>query len=313
MRGLAVALGLALATASQPALAQASPDYRSADPRALIAAMKTAPRGERGAIADALVARRSQVLPVLWEAARFGDAQDKVIACSLIADMRDRDGVDAVVDASADPDVRVRRRAVTALRLLADRRAAVRLRELVRSESDLGVLKTSLVALARLGLPRDQRIVEPFLTHPDEGVRVVAAGSLAMLGDERGLDLVLHATTAADPAVQKSATYALGFFAGAAAGARLQAILADPDGAWKGYALVALAERKLATQSVGEQVATLDGLAGGRSRVLAEWSVERLTDIGGPDAAAALRKLRSKETPVGALAERRLRLLEVQP
>ena len=86
--------------------------------------MKTAPRRERGAIADALVARRSRCCRCCGIGGRFGDAPDKVIACSLIAEMRDRDGVDAVVDASADADVRVRRRAVTALRMLADRRAA---------------------------------------------------------------------------------------------------------------------------------------------------------------------------------------------
>jgi HEAT repeat protein len=305
---------ITLAAAAAPAVGQTRPDYRSADPRALIQALKTAPREERSAVAAAMVARRAEVLPALRMAARSGDAAEKILACSMIADMRDRDGVEAVVAATSDPEVKVRRRAATALRILADRRAAARLRELVRSETDLGVLKTSLAALGRLGLQRDVDLIVGFLAHSDAGVRVVAAAALAMLGDQRGLDLVIAATdSAADPGVQKSATYALGFFASAAAGDRLQAIVDDPRGAWKSYALIAQAERQLAAQSRSARIASLDALAHGRSRTLSEWAVERLTDIGGADAAAVLRKVGDRPTPVGAMAQRRLRLLEAQP
>jgi HEAT repeat protein len=257
-------LGL-LATAL-PALGQARTDYRNADPRQLVQAWKHAPRGERGAIAAALIARRAEALPVLRDAARTGDRADKIFSCSMIAEMRDREGVDAVLAATADSDVKVRRRAATALRILAVGRSAPRLRELVRSESDLGVLKTALAALGRLGLSNDGGLIAPFLDHADDGVRIVAAGSLAMLGDERGLDLVIQGTYAVDPSVQKSATYALGLFRAAAAAERAQAILDDPNGAWKGYALIARAMRRLAIESTAEQVATLEGLALGRSR-----------------------------------------------
>lgn len=314
-RGLSAIVALlgTLATASLPALGQSPPDYRTANPRALVQAWKTAPREEKNAIAAAMIARRAQVLPTLWDAIRFGDRQEKLFACGMIAELRDRDGVDALLAATADPDVKVRRRAATALRILADPRAAPRLRELARFEGDLGVLKTTLAALGRLGQRRDVRLIEPFLAHGDLGVRVVAAGALAMLDEERGLDLVVQATYSADPSAQKSATYALGLFAAAAAGQRLQAILDDPQGAWKSYALIALAERRLATQSTAEQVATLDALARGRSRTLAEWAVDRLTDIGNADAVAVLRRVLEKQTPVGPLAERRLRLLEARP
>ncbi|MEO8605495.1 MAG: HEAT repeat domain-containing protein [bacterium] len=299
--------------ASAPAFGQVRAEYRTANPRALVQAWKTVPREERDELAAAIVVRRAEMLPALWDAARFGDTPDKLFACGMIAEMRDHDGVDAVVAASADPDVRVRRRAATALRILADPGAAPRLRELVRTEPDLGVLKTALAGLGRLGQKRDVHLIAPFIGHSDEGVRVVAAGSLAMLGDERALALVLQATTSADPGVQKSATYALGFFQAAAAGDRLQAILADPQGAWKSYALIAQAERALAGKSAAAQVAALDGLANGRSRTLAEWSVDRLTDIGSPDAADVLRKVRNRQTPVAQLAARRLLLIGAQP
>ncbi len=312
--GVAVTLiGLA-AVAAQPVLAQPRLDYRTADPRALLQAWKTVAPEERSALAKAMVARRAQVLPYLWDAVRFGDQRDKMFACAMIADVRDHDGVDALLVATADPDVKVRRRAATALRILADPRSAARLRELIKSDPDTGVLKTSLAALGKLGQRSDRRIVEPFLGHADPGVRVVAAGALAMLGDERGLDIVLAATTSSDlPEVQKSATYALGFFRAAAAGDRLQAILDNPYGAWKGYALVAVAERKLATQTAAERVATLEPLVVGRSRTLAEWAVDQLTDIGSPAAVTALRKAQTRSTPVSKLAERRLILLGAQP
>jgi HEAT repeat protein len=302
-----------LACASQAAHAQTPPDYRTASPRALVQAWKTANRHDRAELAVAMVERRSEMLPTLWDAARFGDAQDKVFACGMIAEMRDHDGVDAVVAATDDGDVRVRRRAATTLRILADRRAAPRLRELVRREADLGVVKTALAALGRLGLARDIAVIAPFTGHADEGVRVVAAGSLAMLGDERALALVLQATNSTDPGVQKSATYALGFFQAAAASDRLQAILADPQGAWKGYAQVALAERALAGKSASAQVALLDTLANGRSRTLASWSVDRLTDLNTPAAADVLRRVETRQTPVAQVAARRLALIGAQP
>jgi HEAT repeat protein len=221
--------------------------------------------------------------------------------------------VDTLVAASTDSDVKVRRRAATALRILADPRSARRLRDLLRSETDLGVRKTALAALGRIGQKRDVQLIEPFLNHGDEGARVVAAAALAMLGDERGLALTIEATYLDDPSVQKSATYALGFFSDPLAGERLRAILDDPNGAWKSYALIAQAERVLRRQSVAQQVSTLDGLASGRSRKLAEWAVDRLTDIGNADAATVLRKVRNRPTPVGAMAERRLSVIGAQP
>lgn len=299
--------------AGSAALGQTRPDYRSADPQQLIRAWKVTPREDRAALAQALIDRRAEVLPSLRATVRSGDTSEKLFACSMIAEMRDHDGIDALVAATNDTDVKVRRRAATVLRVLADRRSAARLRELVSSETDLGVLSTALAALGGIGQHRDVPLIEPFLTHPDYGVRVVAAAALAMMDDEQGLALVIEATYADDPSVQKSATYALGFFSDPLAGERLQAILDDPQGAWKSYALIARAERLLKTQSTAEQVSTLDGLANGRSRKLAEWAVDRLTDIGNADAAAVLRKVRKRSTPVGAKAERRLEVIGAKP
>lgn len=312
MRGAAALGAAALAwIIAAPLLAQTS-DYRSADPRALVRAWAQAGPRDREPIAEALIERRAEAKPALWDAARFGSTPEKVFACGMLAELRDRDGVDAVVDASGDADVHVRRRAATALRILADRRAAPRLRTLT-ADPDLGVVKTSLAALGKLGEARDVRTIAPFLGHADPGVRVVAAGALAMLGDERGLALVLQATGDADPGVQKNATYALGFFAAAAAAAKLDAIIADPQASWRAYALLGKAERALVGQPAAQQLALLDQFAQMRSRTVAEWAVDKLTDLGGSGAAAVLRRVSNRPTPVGGLAARRLHLLEPQP
>lgn len=313
LRRAAWASLIAALVAASPALAQPGLNYRTADPRNLVRVWTQLPDEQRAAVADAIAERRAEALPALWEAARFGSAPEKVFACGMIAELRDRDGVDVLVDASADGDVRVRRRAATALRILGDRRAASRLRVIARTESDLGVLKSALAALGKLGLARDVRVIAPFLAHADPGVRVVAAGALAMLGDERGLDLVLQATGAADPGVQKNATYALGLFRSPLAGARIDAILADPQAPWRAYALLAQAERALAGQTPARQVELLDRFAQIRSRTVAEWAVDRLTDLGGRDAVAALQRASRRSTPVGLLAARRLTVLEAQP
>lgn len=311
--GRVAGLVAALAFIGVSAVAEARPDYRTLAPSQLVRAWKSAPREDRSALIEALLTRRAEILPALRDSARNGDRADKIFACSLIGEMRDRDGVDSVLAATADADVKVRRRAATVLRILNVRRSAPRLRELVRTDSDLGVLKTALAALGRLGDPQDVALIAPFLDHADDGVRIVAAGSLAMLGDERGLDLVIQATHAEDPGVQKNATYALGLFRATAAAERVQAILDDPNGAWRGYALIARAERELAVESTADQIATLDELARGRSRTAAEWAVDRLTDIGDVRAITVLRKVRDKSTPVGVMAERRLKLLGTQP
>lgn len=308
----AAAVAVVLVATGTLAAAQMTPNYRAVAPRALVSIWTQAPNHERPAIAEALAARPAEARVVLRDAARTGTTPEKVFALGMLAELRDRDGVDVVVAASRDADVRVRRRAATALRILNDRRAAQRLRALTRSESDLGVLKSALAALGRLGLQRDVKTIAPFLEHEDVGVRVVAAGALAMLGDERGLDVVLHATDVANPGVQKSATYALGFFTDPVATARLDAILADPDGAWKAYALLARAERALAGQPASRQVELLDEFSQMRSRTVAEWAVDRLTDLEGPEAEAVLRRVSNRPTPVGAIASRRLLARGVQ-
>lgn len=308
-RALLCAAAVLLFTA---ATATAQSKYAGMAAPEMLAALRTAPARERADVADAIVARRNDLLPGLRAAATGGSPADRFLACTLLAELRDRDGVDALVAATADPDVRVRRRAATSLRLLGDPRAASRMRALLRSETDTGVLKTALATLGRVGRTADRSRIAPFLEHGNESVRVTAAGSLAMLGDESALDAVLLASHSIDPGAQKTAVFALGLFADARAGERLAAILADPHGPWKAWALVAEANRSLRGRDAAARATALEALAfDRRSRTLAEWAVDELSAEDTPEAAAALQRAGGRGGLIGDKAGRRARIREL--
>lgn len=311
-RAIAKFLAIASFIGSASTGAAAGPlPYAKLAPEALLEAGASAERQQRPAIVDAIIARRAEMLPELRTQARSGSTAERFFACTLLAELRDHDGVDALVAATEDTDVRVRRRAATGLRVLGERHAAPRMRALLRDETDVGVLKTAIAALGGFGLTGDRRRIAPFLEHKDETVRLTAAAALAMLGDESELDQVLAATHSADPGARKTATFALGLFTDSRAGQRLEEIVDAPEGAWKGYAMAARANRELRTAAPAERVRALEGHANNRySRTLAEWALQELTAEESSAAAAALQRLGAREGSIGDAAARRARILE---
>jgi len=306
LRSWALALGILILSVGSAAAQQPPNRLATMSPRALVREWQTAPRPEREQIADAIAERGEPSLAVLRDVAATGGRDEKVFACSMIAELRDADGVPAVLTATTDPDVEVRRRAATALRILGDVRARPRMRALLRSAEDLGVLKTALATLGRIGSGTDRGRVRPFLAHADAEVRVVAAIALAMLGDARGRDVLLAAIDGGNPGAQKQATFGLGYIDDAAARARLQAILDDPAGRWKSYAAIAITIGDMRSLSAAEKVAMLAPIARGRSRVASRWALEELTDLGTPEARAVIGTLADGTRPVAASARRRL-------
>ncbi len=280
--------------------------FAAMGPRALVGEWQAASRPDRERIADAIAARGEPSLVVLRNVAETGNRGEKVFACSMIAELRDADGVPAVLTATTDSDVEVRRRAATALRILADVRARPRMRTLLQSAEDLGVLKTALATLGKIGARSDRARVRPFLAHADPEVRVVAAIALAMLGDESGRNVLLTAIASDNPGAQKQATFGLGYLDDAASRARLQAILDDPGGRWKSYATIAITVRDMGSLSAAEKVTMLFPIARGRSRIANRWALEELTDIDTPEARAVIRTLADGTRPVALSARRRL-------
>jgi HEAT repeat protein len=297
-----------LAALTAPAEAQNA--YRGLPPEALMRAAEQAPAVERGALLEAFLDDRAGSLSVLRNEARSGSREAKLLAAGMLAEMRDSGAVAALLDASKDADEQVRQSALAALRTLGDRRAARRFRELVRSGGRGGPLKLAAAGLGKVGGPADLALLRGLLANGDESVRVTAAGALAMLGSDEGLQVLLDAVDGDNPLAQKNATYALGFVRAAAASERLQRLLDDPQGRWKSYALIASAQRQQAAQSRADQIASLTLLGRGRDRIAADWAIDQLTDLEGPEATEVLRELGTRSGPLGAKARLRARVRE---
>ncbi len=300
-------LWIVVAIVMAPGQGHSQTQYKAMAPEALVQAWPAATRPDRALIEDALVEQRATSLPALRQAVRAGAVAEKLFACALLAEMRDQESATTLLVATLDADARVRTRAVSALRIIGDRSAAARLRQLVRAEKSGPILKVSLVALGELGTAGDAALVRPLLSHAYQDIRVMAAGALGMLGDSAGEEILLAASRGADPWTQKQATFALGYLGSPAATARLHEILDDPFAQWKSYAAMGVALQQLRVQSPPEQVATLDALARGQDRLVADWALDRLVDLGTPQATQGLATLAGQAGGLGARANRRLK------
>ncbi len=158
----------------------------------------------------------------------------------------------ALVDALADADVQVRRGAVWSLGALGVASAASSLAAIVETETE------------------------------DARVRAMAARSLALLGDERGVDGLGALAASADLPVACQAVEALADLPAATAHAPLLAAAADPRAAVRGVALVGLARialdvtpeerdaiHRLVSAGLGDASAWVNAAA---SAALAEWT-----------------------------------------
>jgi hypothetical protein len=123
-----------------------------------------------------------------------------------------------------------------------------------------------------------------------------------MRGSDEGLDILLAAIDGTNPVAQKNATYALGFITEAQARQRLEAIVADPYGRWRSYAVMALAERDIAAAAPAQQASYLGHLAEQRDRTVAAWSLDRLAELGSAEAAAEIDRLSRGGGRLGQLA-----------
>ena len=302
----------ALLVAAIAGSAQAQDAYRSLTPQDLMRVAERAPVNERPEILAALLERRAASLPVLRENARSGSRAGKLVAIGMLSEMRDDGAVPALLDAAADADELVQTSALAALRTLGDTRAGSRFRQLVRSNGRGGAVKTAAAGLGHVGRPADLALLRPLLANADEGVRVHAAGAMAMLGSFEGQAVLLDAVDGDNPIAQKNATYALGFVHTAAAAERLQRIVDDADGRWKSYALIALTQQHRATASQAEELAELTLLGRGRDRIAASWAIDELTDLDVPLATEVLRELGARHGPLGDKARLRVKVRETR-
>jgi hypothetical protein len=309
--GQCVRWGTAAALAAVVAVpARAQNPFLGMSPENLIDAWKSAEPPQRPLIADALLDSRAAALPVLRTAAATGDLQTRRLACAMLGHLRDHGALPALLAATADPDEEVQASAVSALRALGEGAALPRLRQLARTTTKRAVLKRALVALGKFGTPADIALLRPFLSDADETVRVIAAGALAMHGNIEGQDFLLEALQSSDPLAQKNATFALGYLGTPEAQQAITRILADPNGHWKSYALMAQTVQQRRTQTPPQAVASLEGLVRGHDQVAATWALDELTDMTDPGAAQALRRLSVPPGRFAAAAQIRIKIQE---
>lgn len=253
--------------------------FREFAPDALIHMWEQASRSEKWAIELVILGKRSSALPTLRDTLLNGSLSEKMLAGSLLAEMRDRGSVDALLDASYDKEEKVQARAITALRLIGDSKAAPRFREIVQTYHHRAVLKCALAALGKIGSSADVPLIKEKLSNPDESVRVNAAGALALLGSTEGYNILFAATHGENSLAQIDALFYLGYINSKEATIRLEEIISDPQGKWKSYARIALAQQKLNNKSLQEKAEYLASLVKDPNRHLKLWAVEQLSEL----------------------------------
>jgi len=251
-------------------------------------------------------------IPVFRSKILTGTRGQKLFCCAMIAEIRDTDSVSVLLEAMDDPDDKVKIRAISSLRILKAKQALGRIRKGISKTENRGIIKVSLAGLAALGGPSDIAVLEKFLSHADESVRIVAAGGIALLGDYQAQDILLAGTDSNSPIAKKEATYLLGFVNTAKAKERLQDIINDPDGQWKSYAKMALAQHELRNRSIARQLDILEALTSDKNQRVGQWAVEKLADMNSPQGNAILRKVEKYDNRSGRKAKRILSIRGVK-
>lgn len=281
----------------------------SASARERLRALETATSPQRAQALEVLLADRSEALAAFRAALASGDATERRLAAEALGETRDRGSIDLLLGATADEDRLVRRQAVLSLRKIGDPVALPRMRALVVPDQERGLLKAALVGLGELGTSQDAPRVRPYLRHGDETVRVTAAGALAMLGSDEGLDVLLAGTSSDDPAAVKNATYALGWIRDPASRSRIEEILGDPTAPWRSQAAMALALQDLKGADEFDRAARMGELARGRDRQVAAWALSELVRSPAPEATEEARRLANGRGRTARAAQRRLALV----
>lgn len=263
---------------------------------------------ERADIEEALLQKRASSLPVLRRTVLVGSRNQKLLACSLLAEMRDTAAIKPLLGALEDRDERIRIRAVLSLGKIGDASAITPLRKMLGKNSlSNSLTKSIVVSLGRLDSREDIPIIRSCLSNSDESVRVNAAVALAMLGSTEGQELLLQSTRSFNPMVRKEATHSLGYLNTSKARNRLLEIINDPQGEWKSYAQISIAHQQLLGRAPWERVEYLSSMVKHENQRVAEWAIDRLGEIDDPESYALLKSISMEDSEIGHKAQRQLK------
>lgn len=310
---------LIVAVLSFPILAQAAPNspqdpnlLSDKTPSQLVELWDEASPPQRSLIYEKLFDNIPDAVPVLRDKILTGSQKQKLLACSVVAEMRDTNSIPILIQAMDDLDNKVKTRAIVSLKDLHAKEAANKIRQQMPKEKNKAVLKVSIAALGTLGNKGDISGLKAYLSDSDESVRVNAAAALALLGNYEGENILLVATQNANPAVKKEATYSLGFVNTTASRNKLQEIINDPNGQWKSYAQIAIGQQELTNNTAAQQMKLLEGLVKDKNPRVADWAVEKIAGIDIPQADDILKEIEKDKTETGKKAVRSLKVREAK-
>ena len=262
---------------------------------------------ERYTIEEVILQKRITSLPILRDIIQKGTTRQKYLAISLVSEMRDIRSVQSLIAALDDRDKKVQVKAASALGKIGDANAIAPLRKKLNdSSSSRSLIKMILLSLARLGSIQDVPILRTYLSDSDAGIRVIAAEALAMLGNIEGQIVLLKGSRSTDPAIQREATYSLGYLNTDRAKNRILEIINDPNGNWKSYALIAQAKQNLHDKVPDEKLKILSDIMRDRNARLAGWAIEQIAEINSPEASKLLLSVSTEATKIGRKAKRSL-------
>ena len=277
-------------------------------PAQLVELWDDASHAERVIIQNRLIDDIPTAIPILQNKILTGTQKQKLFACTMIAEIRDTNSVPILLKAIDDPDDKVKIRAISSLGILKANQAADKIRQEMSITKNKGVLKASLAALGTLGRPQDIAVLKTYLSSPDESVKVNAAAAMALLGNYDGQNILIAGIQSSNPGVKKEATYSLGFINTDQAKIKLQEIINDPNGQWKSYAKIALAQQELLNKPINQQLIILEVTTNDENQRVAEWAVEKIADMDVPQGNAILQKVEKHKTEAGMRASRLLKI-----
>lgn len=276
-------------------------------PNELLELYETTPHpAKRDAIAETIITRRVETIPVLRDRLRIGNEKQKLYSLGLVMEMQVKEIRKEVTDLLEDSSLKVQRRSALVIGHLKYGEAYPKLVAMLRPSQDPGVAKSVLAGLGMLGDNKAIQVIQRWLNHSNLSVGVNAAISLAALGNESGIDKVIEASKSEDNQTRREGTYGLGFFRNQKARLRLQEILADPEAPWKTEAEIALRKINLSKVPLENRLNILKEYAGDPNRGVAKWAIDEISEIKTPKAREILESASRDKTIKGDYAKRKL-------
>ena len=274
----------------------------------LVDLLETATVHEKQAIVDRLLDDVPAATNVLRSKLLTGSDRQKMFACSFMGLVRDRGSIVNLTQAIDDANPKVATRAILTLADFDKGQILQKVKKKLGKTNNRAVLKSGLVYIGKTGSAKDITVLKSYLFYSDESVRVDAAGAMALLGNASGLQILLDGVDSDNPAVQKEATYLLGFLNVPAATERLEQILATPEGRWKSYAGIALLQQTLNGKNDNEKLQLLiDVVASEKNTRVFKWAAEQLSNLNTPQSRQILQEVAELQGPLGRQARRLLK------